>query len=797
MNFIKLFEEVGLKDIGLVGGKNASLGEMIQHLGNNGITVPSGFAITAKAYTHHLEKNNLVGKINQLLEKVTKQNLKELAVIGKEIRNLISSAPLPDDIAQEVITAYQRLEKQYGASCDVAVRSSATAEDLPDASFAGQQETFLNVSGIEALLGVCTKAFASLFTDRAISYRIDNKFDHMSVALSIGVQKMIRSDLASSGVIFTLDTESGFKDIVFITASYGLGENIVQGTINPDEFYVHKPTLKAGFKPLLKKRRGSKLLKLMYDQTGTALTKNIPVPQADRIVFSITDEEALELAKQALTIEEYYSQQKGTWCPMDIEWAKDGNDGKLYIVQARPETIHSQEQHSTNFHEYQIDKQAAKKASILATGKSVGRKIATGHTCIIQSPKEMDLVTPGSILVTDMTDPDWEPIMKKAAGIVTNRGGRTCHAAIISRELGIPAVVGTEDGTNTIRPDQTITIDCSSGETGTVYQGTIPFEIKNVELTSLPESPVPLMVNIANPDEAFNIAKLPNAGVGLARLEFIINNTIQVHPMALIHPEHITDTEERNRIDNLCVGYTDKCQFFIDKLAQEAGTIAAAFYPKPVIVRFSDFKSNEYSSLLGGKSFEPSEENPMIGFRGASRYYHERYKEAFALECKAIKKIRDEMGLINLIPMVPFVRTINEAQLVFEHMKLHGLERGKNGLEVYMMCEIPSNVILIEQFAALFDGFSIGSNDLTQMTLGVDRDSALVSSVFDERNEAVQIMLSMAIKGARKLNKKIGICGQAPSDYPEIAASLVKQGISSMSLNPDVLLKTLVMLGKK
>lgn len=794
MKFIKPFEDVDLNDIGLVGGKNASLGEMIQNLASRGVTVPSGFAITAQAYTHHLETNNLVSKIKPLLEKITKQNLREFAAIGQEIRTLISTAPLPEDIAQEIVAAYQALEERYGASCDVAVRSSATAEDLPQASFAGQQETFLNISGKDALLGVCTRALASLFTDRAISYRIDHRFDHMSVALSIGVQKMIRSDLASSGVIFTLDTESGFKDVIFVTSSYGLGENIVQGSVNPDEFYVHKPTLKNGFKPLLRKRRGSKLIKLIYDKAGAAPTKNIAVPKPDQVAFSITDDEVLELAKQALTIEEYYSQRKGSWCPMDIEWAKDANDGKLYIVQARPETVHSQEKNLT-YEEYKLDKSAVKKESIIATGKSIGRKIVSGTTCVIDSPKDIHLVKEGSILVTDITDPDWEPIMKKAAGIITNRGGRTCHAAIISRELGIPAIVGTETGTSTILANQPVTIDCSGGEVGTVYKGTIPFEVKKIELTALPTSPVPLMLNIANPDEAFNIAKLPNAGVGLARLEFIINNTIQVHPMALIHPDHITDAAEKKHIEDLCVGYTDKCQFFIDKLAQEAGTIAAAFYPKPVIVRFSDFKSNEYSSLVGGKTFEPSEENPMIGFRGASRYYHERYKEAFALECKAIKKIRDDMGLTNLVPMIPFVRTIKEAELVIEQMKLHGLERGKNGLEVYMMCEIPSNVILIEQFATLFDGFSIGSNDLTQMTLGVDRDSALVASVFDERDAAVQVMLSMAIQGARKLGKKIGICGQAPSDYPEIATSLVKQGISSMSLNPDVLLKTLVMLG--
>lgn len=788
MNYIKLFESIELKDICLVGGKNASLGEMIKNLSTQGIMIPSGFAITAQAYTYHLEHNNLINPIKKLLAKIDKQNLKAFGIIGQEIRSLVSSAHLPKDLAEEIIDAYQLMEKRYGTACDVAVRSSATAEDLPDASFAGQQETFLNISGQNTLLEICPKAFASLFTDRAISYRIDNGFDHMSVALSIGVQKMVRSDLASSGVMFTLDTESGFKDVVFITSSYGLGENIVQGSVNPDEFYVHKPTLEQGFTPILRKRKGSKQIKLIYDVNHT---KNIPVPEADRTRFSISDQEIMLLAKQAVIIENHYSKLHGTWCPMDIEWAKDGNDGKLYIVQARPETVHAHKHYNAVLEEYVIDKSSVTKDHIVATGKSVGRKVATGNACIIQSPKDISLVTDGCILVTDMTDPDWEPIMKKAAGIVTNRGGRTCHAAIISRELGIPAIVGTGTGTTSIQQDAPITIDCSSGEVGTVYKGSIPFTINRTELKALPSSLVPLLLNLANPDEAFNVAQLPAGGVGLARLEFIINNTIQVHPMALIHPEKVSDTKDREAIQKLCLDYADKRQCFVDKLSQEVGTIVAAFYPRPVIVRFSDFKSNEYRSLLGGKDFEPVEENPMIGFRGASRYYHECYKEAFALECKAVKKIRNDMGLTNMIPMIPFVRTIDEAQLVIKEMETNGLERGVNGLEVYMMCEIPSNVLLIEEFATIFDGFSIGSNDLTQMTLGVDRDSALVAPIFDERNKAVQTMISMAIKGARSLNRKIGICGQAPSDYPELAQSLIKQGISSLSLNPDVFISSL------
>jgi pyruvate,water dikinase len=797
MKFIMPFETITIKDIAHVGGKNASLGEMINQLSKKGVLIPSGFAITADAYRLHLSHNKLDATIKQILGKINKNKLDDFATRANEIRQLIKNAPLPKEIEAEIEKAYQDMSRRYGNNCDVAVRSSATAEDLPEASFAGQQETYLNIRGINDLLSACTKCFASLFTNRAISYRIDHNFDHLSVALSIGVQKMVRSDLASSGVIFTLDTESGFKDVVFITSAYGLGENVVQGTINPDEFYVHKPLLKQGFKPLLKKRLGSKLLKMVYLQEGNTATKNIEVPLHDRRIFSLSDQDALSLAKQAMTIEDHYSSKKGTWCPMDIEWAKDGIDGKLYIVQARPETVHSLKQHETVFEEYFLSKEESHHHEILAIGKSVGRKIATGKARVIESAKMMSSVKKGEILITDMTDPDWEPIMKIASGIVTNRGGRTCHAAIVSRELGIPAIVGSSDATEKIKTGQIITMDCSSGEVGIVYDGKVSFDIKKITLKSIKKTPVDILVNLGNPDEAFTVAKLPASGVGLARLEFIINNSIQIHPMALVHPNKVQNADERRQIESITIQYEDKKKFFIDKLAQEAGTIAAAFYPRPVIIRMSDFKSNEYRKLVAGQWFEPKEENPMIGFRGASRYFHERYQEAFALECLAMKKIRDEMGLTNVILMIPFVRTTQEATSVIQTMKKHGLVQGKNGLQIYMMCEIPSNVILIDKFSKVFDGFSIGSNDLTQMTLAVDRDSELVSNIFNERDEAVKTMLELAISGAKRNKRKIGICGQAPSDYPDLAAFLIKCGIDSLSLNPDAVLKEILLLGKK
>ncbi len=797
MKFIKCFETVTMDDIAIVGGKNASLGELIQHVSKQGVKVPSGFAITADGYRYHLEQNNLLEPLKALLATINKADLDAFAQVGNQIRSLISNAPLPPLLVEEIVTAYKDLCNRYGHEIDVAVRSSATAEDLPEASFAGQQESYLNINGAQNLLRAALNCFASLFTNRAISYRIDHNFDHLSVALSIGVQKMVRSDKASAGVIFTLDTESGHPDVVFITSSYGLGETVVQGSVNPDEFYIHKPTLKQGFKPLLKKRLGSKQHRLIYAHEGAAVTKDEDVPVADRRRFSLTDDEVLLLAKQAVIIEDYYSARKGQWCPMDVEWAKDGIDGELYIVQARPETIHSQAVHSQVHEEYVIDRAATQKQPVLATGKSVGRKIVVGKAHVIASAKQMSAIKPGEILVTDMTDPDWEPIMKIAGGIITNRGGRTCHAAIISRELGIPAIVGTDSATSHIVTGQEITMDCSSGEVGVVFDGAITFQVKRIQLDNIPTPPVDILANLGNPDEAFTAARLPVAGVGLARLEFIINSSIQVHPMALVHPERVADMKIRSLIDDITIEYADKKEFFIDKLAQEAGTIAAAFYPRPVIIRMSDFKSNEYRKLLAGEFFEPEEENPMIGFRGASRYHHERYQEAFALECQAMKKIRDEMGLVNAILMIPFVRTVSEAQAVIATMKKHGLVQGTNGLQIYMMCEIPSNVLLIDKFSAIFDGFSIGSNDLTQMILAVDRDSQLVADIFDERNEAVKIMLSMAIAGAKKAGRKIGICGQAPSDYPEFAAFLIECGIDSLSLTLDAVLKEIMLLGQQ
>ena len=794
MKFIKKFEEINIKDIPLVGGKNASLGEMIQQLVPKGILIPAGFAITAQAYRYHLEKNEIKDKITKLLEKIDKNKLDEFAVIGKKIRSLIRIAPLPNDLEEEICTAYQQMEKKYGVACDVAVRSSATAEDLPEASFAGQQETFLNIQGEQELLIACSNALASLFTNRAISYRIDHGFDHLSVALSIGVQKMVRSDKACAGVAFTLDTESGHKDVILIDSSFGLGENVVKGNVDPDEFYVHKPTLQQGFKPILKKRLGRKKIKMVYSSDSTNPTKNVKVPRTQRKFFSLNDDEILELAKQCILIEKHYSDLKKRWSPMDIEWAKDGLDGKIYILQARPETVHALKQEQTFLEEYILEKKPAYKSKILVRGKSIGRKIVFGKARSIESAQFMSQLEKGEILITDMTDPDWEPIMKKAGGIITNRGGRTCHAAIVSRELGIPAIVGTTTATEKIKTGMEVTLDCSNGEVGTVYEGTIPFEIEKIEITNIPRPKVEIMMNIGNPDEAFGLSKIPNDGVGLARLEFIINTSIQIHPMALVHPEKVQDLKTQKIIEDLTFGYKDKKQFFIDKLAQETGTIAAAFYPKPVIIRLSDFKSNEYSQLIAGQYFEPKEENPMLGFRGASRYYHEKYKEAFELECFAMKKIREEMGLVNVKLMIPFVRTVEEAKTVIKEMKKHGLAQGKKDLEIYMMCEIPSNVILMNEFSRIFDGFSIGSNDLTQMVLAVDRDSALISHIFDERNEAVKKMLEMAIKGAHENKKKIGICGQAPSDYPEISQFLVKCGIDSISLNPDTVLKEFLML---
>lgn len=792
MNYVKNFDQLRITDIGLVGGKNASLGEMIVALKGQNIRVPDGFAVTADAYWYFIEYNNLLEQIKKIMATlVNPQDSKQLQKVGREIRGLIENGKMPDDLSEQIIDAYHALSKKYNQNeSDVAVRSSATAEDLPTASFAGQQDTFLNVHGVKSLLENYKKCIASLFTDRAIVYRIDQGFDHFKVALSVGVQKMIRSDLASSGVAFSLDTETGFPNVVMINSAYGLGESIVQGLIIPDEFIVHKQTLEKGFKSIVKKQLGDKQTKMVYADSDGALLKTVQVSDADRQKFSLTDAEVLELARYVAAIEKYYSSLKGSWSPMDVEWAKDGLDNKLYIIQARPETVHGSAAHKNELTTYNLAyaESTPLSSKILAVGQSVGQQIVSGPARVIESAHDIDQVQQGDILVTVMTDPDWVPAMKKAAGIVTDQGGRTCHAAIVSRELKIPAIVGTEDASGKISSGQMVTLDCSQGKQGFIYDGAIPFKTTTVELGSLPTMPTDIMVNIADPDGAFSAGMLPVSGVGLARMEFIINNAIKVHPMALAHPERIVDAATKKKIEELTRGYSDKKQFFVDKLAEGIAMIAAAFYPRPIITRLSDFKTNEYRNLIGGAYFEPVEENPMIGFRGASRYYNDRYREAFALECEALKKVRDEMGLTNVKVMIPFVRTVDELGKVLNEMSLNNLRRGENGLEVIMMCEIPSNVIVIDQFSKLLDGFSIGSNDLTQLTLGVDRDSGMLTKEFDERDQAVQKMLKMAVEGALRNNVYIGICGQAPSDYPEIAQSLMDWGISSISLNPDTVI---------
>ncbi len=801
------FEEVGIADIPLVGGKNASLGEMIQQLTPKGINVPTGFATTAYAYRYFIEKAGLEQKLRQLFSDLDVEDVNNLRERGKQARALILHTPFPKDLQAAITQAYLNLCKRYGDatlcsrfsaesqeeceqySCDtdVAVRSSATAEDLPDASFAGQQETYLNVHGVQGVLEACHKCFASLFTDRAISYRTIKGFDHFEVALSVGVQKMVRSDLAASGVMFSIDTETGFKNAALVTAAYGLGENVVQGAVNPDEYFVFKPTLQAGFRPILEKRLGSKEIKMIYDLGGGKQTKNVPVPPSERGKYAIDDLEILTLAKWACLIEEHYSQVRGTDTPMDIEWAKDGISGELFIVQARPETVQSQKSQSV-LRNYKLQGTS----EVLVTGRAVGEMIGQGSARVILDVHKIDEFQAGEVLVTNKTDPDWEPIMKKASAIVTNQGGRTCHAAIIAREMGIPAIVGCSNATGVLKTGQAVTISCAQGEEGKVYSGLLPFEVQETQLDNLPRTRTKILMNVGNPEEAFGLSSIPCDGVGLARLEFIIANHIKAHPLALIHFDQLEDESVKREIAELTALYPHKPDFFADKLAHGIGTIAAAFYPNPVVVRMSDFKSNEYANLLGGKQFEPKEENPMIGWRGASRYYDEKYREAYALECIALKRVRDEMGLTNVIPMIPFCRTPAEGRKVLAEMEKHGLKRGENGLQVYVMCEIPNNVILADQFSEVFDGFSIGSNDLTQLTLGLDRDSALVADLFDERNEGVKEMVRMVIEKAKKNKRKIGICGQAPSDYPEFARFLVELGIDSMSLNPDSVLKTLL-----
>ncbi|MBD2312494.1 phosphoenolpyruvate synthase [Desertifilum sp. FACHB-1129] len=810
--FVLWFEEVGIADIPLVGGKNASLGEMIQQLTPQGVSVPTGFATTAYAYRYFVKKAGLEEKLRQLFSDLDVEDVLNLRERGKQARALVLNTPFPEELQSAIASAYKKLCERYGydpqfctrfgpdyqqqcedysQDTDVAVRSSATAEDLPDASFAGQQETYLNVHGVKGVLESCHRCFASLFTDRAISYRTIKGFDHFEVALSVGVQKMVRSDLASSGVMFSIDTETGFKNAALITAAYGLGENVVQGAVNPDEFFVFKPTLKEGYRPILEKRLGSKEIKMVYDLGGTKLTKNVSVTESERGKFAVTDDEVLQLAKWACIIEDHYSNVRGQYTPMDIEWAKDGLTGELFIVQARPETVQSQK--SANIlRSYKLQGTG----DVVARGRAVGEMIGQGKARVILDVHRIDDFKAGEVLVTNKTDPDWEPIMKKASAIVTNQGGRTCHAAIIAREMGIPAIVGCGSATTDIVTGQEVTVCCSEGEEGKVYQGLVPFEVQETQLDNLPQTRTKILMNVGNPEEAFGLASMPCDGVGLARFEFIIANHIKAHPLALIHFDQLEDKSVQKEIAQLTALYPHKPDFFVDKLAHGIGMIAAAFYPNPVVVRMSDFKSNEYANLLGGRQFEPKEENPMIGWRGASRYYDPKYAAAYGLECKALKRVRDEMGLTNVIPMIPFCRTPEEGRKVLEVMEQNGLKRGENGLEVYVMCEIPSNVILADQFSDVFDGFSIGSNDLTQLTLGLDRDSSLVAHIFDERNEAVKQMVRMVIETAKRRNRKIGICGQAPSDYPEFARFLVELGIDSISLNPDSVIKTLLDIAK-
>jgi pyruvate,water dikinase len=780
-------DAVGIADIPLVGGKNASLGEMIQQLQSKGVKVPTGFATTAYAYRCFIQGAGLETKLREIFADLDVEDVNNLRQCGKQARTLMLQTPFPEELEKAIAQAYEDLCNQYGADTDVAVRSSATAEDLPDASFAGQQETYLNVHGLQAVLQACHKCFASIFTDRAISYRQIKGFDHFNIALSVGVQKMVRSDLAASGVMFSIDTETGFKDAALITAAYGLGENVVQGAVNPDEYLVFKPTLKQGYRPILEKRLGTKEIKMVYDLGGSKMTKNIPVAASDRVTFALNDDEILQLAHWACLIEEHYSQVRGVYTPMDIEWAKDGITNELFIVQARPETVQSQKIKNV-LHIYQLQE----KGEVLVTGRSVGEMIGQGKARVILDVHRLGEFQPGEVLVTNRTDPDWEPIMKKASAIVTNSGGRTCHAAIIAREMGIPAIVGCGNATKIIKAGQEITVSCAEGETGKVYKGLLAYQVQEIPLEKLPRTRTQIMMNVGNPEEAFGYSAIPNDGVGLARMEFIIANHIKAHPLALIHFDELEDELAKYKIAELTAEYEDKPQFFVDKLAQGIGAIAAAFYPKPVIVRLSDFKSNEYANLLGGKQFEPKEENPMIGWRGASRYYDERYREGFALECRAMKQVREQMGLTNVILMIPFCRTPAEGRRVLAEMAKHGLVRGENGLQVYVMCELPSNVQLADEFCQVFDGFSIGSNDLTQLTLGLDRDSELVAHLFDERNEAVKRMIAKAISTVKQHGRKIGICGQAPSDYPEFARFLVEEGIDSISLNPDSVLKTLL-----
>jgi pyruvate,water dikinase len=784
--YVRFFRDIRIEDVPLVGGKNASLGEMVRELTPKGVLVPDGFAITAEAYRYVLDQADAWKALHAALDDLDPTNVRDLARRGKQARDIVYDAPLPPDLTNEILTAYHQLESEYGPTLTVAVRSSATAEDLPTASFAGQQDTYLNVKGDAVLLDAVKRCFASLFTDRAIHYRIDNGFDHFKVSLSVGVQKMVRSDLAASGVMFSLDTETGFRDVVFITGSYGLGENIVQGAVDPDEFYVHKPTFKQGYRAVLRRRLGQKQVKMVYAAGGTReAVRNIPTPDEDKERFCITDEDVLTLADYAIKVEEHYSAKAGHEMPMDMEWAKDGLDGRLYMIQARPETVASQKKGAL-LEEFSLEGTGR----VLVTGRAVGMKIASGSVRLIPNVALLHEFQPGEILVADTTTPDWEPVMKTAAAIVTNRGGRTCHAAIVARELGIPAIVGAQDATEKLETGMPVTVSCAEGDVGKVYEGEIPYTVRETDLSQMPRPKTHIMINIGNPEIAFQTSLIPNDGVGLARMEFIINEYIKAHPMALLHPEKVSNPRERAQIQSLIKRHKSGADFFVEKLSEGVGTIAAAFYPKPVIVRMSDFKTNEYATLIGGQDFEPVEANPMLGFRGAARYTHPAYEEGFALECAAMRRVREEMGLKNVKLMIPFCRRVDEGERVIEAMEEYGLKRGEDGLEIYVMCEIPNNVILIDEFSRIFDGFSIGSNDLTQLTLGVDRDSELVAFDYDERDPGMLKMLELAVVGARRNHRHSGICGQAPSDYPEMAEYLVRLGIDSMSLNPDSVLKT-------
>ena len=785
--YIRWFEELGMDDVPIVGGKNASLGEMYSRLAPLGVELPNGFAVTAEAFRTALTEAGAWDELHALLDDLDKADVRALAAAGRRAREIVYAAGLTEEMRAQILDAWRRLVAEYGEDLSVAVRSSATAEDLPTASFAGQHDTYLNVHGEEMLIDAVKRCNASLFTDRAISYRIDQGFDHFKVALSACVMKMVRADLASSGVMFSIDTETGFRDAVFITGAYGLGENVVQGAVDPDEFYVHKPTFRQGHRAVLRRVLGDKGIKMVYAPGRTREpVVNKPTPKADRRRFCITDEEVLTLADYAIKIEDHYTAHAGEARPMDIEWAKDGLDGKLYIVQARPETVASQQSGST-LEEFAL----TGTGEVLATGRAVGTRVGSGRIRVVTDTAHLHEFQPGEILVSDTTSPDWEPVMKTAAAVVTNRGGRTCHAAIVARELGIPAVVGAETATERLTTGEEATVSCAEGDIGRIYRGLVPYEVRTTDLTDLKRPATHIMLNLGNPEIAFKTSFLPNDGVGLARMEFIINEYIKAHPMALLYPDRVEAAAEKAQILAMVEGYDKPADFFVQRLSEGVGTIAAAFYPKPVVIRLSDFKSNEYAALIGGRSFEPVEANPMIGFRGASRYVHDAYREGFALECAAMKRVRDEMGLTNLKLMVPFCRRLEEADRVLEEMAGNGLARGENGLEVYVMCEIPNNVILIDEFAKRFDGFSIGSNDLTQLTLGVDRDSEMVAFDFDERDPGMFEMLRLAVDGAKRNKRHSGICGQAPSDYSEVAQFLVRHGIDSISLNPDSVLKTM------